>query len=207
MKATRKIQVDPQQVRLPASTLCLTDVMGWPRSSRAIKEQKSEPRNLCWVWAAPSRKKRRQGTQPWHSYEVTLMEWCGYVPWEYYTKRKKKSIIRIKGGRRMSAWLRGEFPHDAQDEPLSGIRRCALLIDIPYKTAQTHIDCFWGRKGVLVSQHWRHSSENLWGTAEMVLSRWIRAAQSPDSRSRGQMEQTCRCSISLGYQMSSSLGF
>ena len=69
MKATRKIQVDPQQVRLPASTLCLTDVMGWPRSSRAIKEQKSEPRNLCWVWAAAFEKEMKTGntavTQLW----------------------------------------------------------------------------------------------------------------------------------------------
>lgn len=46
-----------------------TDVMGWLHSSRAIKEQKSEPRNLCWVWAAAFEKETKVGntavTQLW----------------------------------------------------------------------------------------------------------------------------------------------
>lgn len=56
------------------------------------KSQKT--RNLCMFKykLLCSRKKLMQGIQQWQNNEVNLMEWCGYVLWEYYIKRTKKKL-------------------------------------------------------------------------------------------------------------------
>ena len=47
-----------------------------------------------------SRKKRRQGTQQWHSYEVNLMKWCGFCPLRILHKKEEVEKVACKDQRR-----------------------------------------------------------------------------------------------------------
>lgn len=139
------------------------------------------------------------------------MEWCGFVLWEYYTKREKekKSPVRIKEerrkrrtsaglSRRMSSrcsrqfFIWNQMAHFARRHSLQN------SIDTNQLFLRTR-GCFHCPTLKKLKQKTLKDCRNV------VLSHW--PARFIDARSRGQTEWRCSCSVSLGYQIGSSLGF
>lgn len=89
------------------------------------------------------------------------------------------------------------------------MRRCTFPRDIPHKTAQIQINCFWGCKCIFISPYWRNWREKLWGTAAMGSSAsWPRTAHFAGvKQQRPEWSRNMWLPHFSGLSKKSSLGF
>lgn len=150
-----------------------------------------------------------QGTQQRHNDEVNVMEWCGYVLWESYTKgKKKKSPVRNNKELGCKVHKRG----------------CLLGLKVFRKTLSLGSHSVLCLRTFLTKQH-RYklvvfedkSIFSLSNTEETKVKNFEEQQKCGLQLNWGSMimdtrrglngAEPCSCHISLGYQRKSSLGF